>query len=117
MDGTCLEMPDQRGGAGDSGASHTAAAAAAGDGGGPLVLHFGTEVLRVQQVMASAVQVHHDVARCGQRVARHLDGWRRHADVWRSDRGALLAKFKAKAPPCAAFEEKFARFHKVGKGH
>lgn len=63
--------------------------------------------------MASAVQVHQDIAKCGQRIARHLEAWRRYGDIWKSDKAGLLDKFKAKAPPCAAFEEKFSKFQKV----
>ena len=65
------------------------------------------------QVMAAAVQVHQDITKSGQRVTRHLEAWRRYSDIWRSDQAALLDKFKAKAPTCAAFEEKFSKFKKV----
>ncbi len=144
MDGTCVEMPDQR--------------PAGETEGDPLVLTFNTEVLRIQQVrssitlatswavscasnphqpvsmlrkpppvtptvtpyatqvMASAVQVHQDITKSGQRISRHLDAWRRYSDIWRTDKAALLDKFKAKAPGCAAFEEKFSKFKKVGGG-
>lgn len=100
--------------------------------------------------MASAVQVHQDITKCGQRITRHLDAWRKFSDIWKSDRAALLDKFKvrarggqracpltarlpadagifkqrccanlaracaaraqARAPGCAAYEEKFSKF-------
>ena len=145
MDGTCVEMPDQR----PRGETE----------GEPLVLSFNAEVLRIQQVrasvaianqdallgactcpseliscgaqctllrsqhaslawrpqvMSSAVQVHQDITKCGQRITRHLDAWRRFSDIWKTDKAALLDKFKAKAPPCSAYEEKFSKFKKVG---
>ena len=63
--------------------------------------------------MASAVQVHQDVIKSGQRAARHLEAWRRWSDIWKTDKGALLDKFKAKAPPCSVFLEKFSLFKKA----
>jgi hypothetical protein len=63
--------------------------------------------------MAAAVQVHQDVTKCGQRIARHLEAWRRYGDIWKSDKAALLDKFKAKAPATATFEEKFSKFKKA----
>lgn len=168
MDGTCVEMPDQR----KPGETE----------GDPLVLTFNSEVLRIQQVrsggapmgsgaeggydawrrarlcvvlrrgqqqascsappahgllhpvrahgaslrvlprpalpqvMSSAVQVHQDITKCGQRVTRHLDAWRRYSDIWKTDKAVLLDKFKAKGPPCSAYEEKFSKFKKVRRG-
>ena len=49
------------------------------------------------QVMAAAVQVHQDVTKCGQRITRHLEAWRRWSEIWKSDKAALLDKFKADA--------------------
>lgn len=66
------------------------------------------------QVMASAVQVHQDITKSGQRISRHLEAWRRYGEIWKTDKQSLLDKFKAKAPSCAAFEEKFSKFKKVG---
>lgn len=63
--------------------------------------------------MGAAVQVHQDINKLAARLKRHVDGWRCYADIWRADRAALLDKFRAKAPPTAAFEEKFAKFQKV----
>ncbi|KAF8069431.1 DHC1 [Scenedesmus sp. PABB004] len=99
MDGTCVEMPDQRR-KGDT-------------DGDPLVLHFSSEVLRMQQVMAAAVQLHQDISKLTGRLNRHVEGWRKSSDIWKADRGALMDKFKARAPPTAAFEDKFAKFQKV----
>jgi dynein heavy chain len=65
------------------------------------------------QVMASAVQVHQDITKSGQRISRHLEAWRRWGDIWKTDKATLLDKFKAKAPGCAAFVEKFTLFKKV----
>jgi hypothetical protein len=146
MDGTCLEMADQ---------------CAKGDTDGePLLMHFSTEVIRMQQVgsaggvrvmcktaagphvsgpdtirepsslppgclnppflprsphqvMGAAVQVHQDISKAASRLRRHIDGWKKYADIWKADRVTLLDKFKAKGPPTAAFEEKFAKFQKV----
>ncbi|WIA10356.1 hypothetical protein OEZ85_010548 [Tetradesmus obliquus] len=98
MDGTCLEMPDQR---------------AKGDtDGDPVVMHFSSEVLRMQQVMGAAVQVHQDINKVAARLNRHVEGWRKYSDIWKSDRAQVLDKFKAKAPALSAFEERFARFQK-----
>jgi hypothetical protein len=63
--------------------------------------------------MAAAVQVHQDITKSGQRVTRHLEAWRKYSDIWRSDKAALLDKFKAKAPTCSDFEQKFSKFKKV----
>lgn len=139
MDGTCLEMPDQR---------------PKGDGD-PLVMHFSSEVLRMQevrapamvaakqgcrqpcvhaalhamgrpcavyallracalaQVMAAAVQVHQAISKLSGRLNRHVEGWGKYADIWKADRVGLLDKFKAREPPASAFEEKFSKFQKV----
>lgn len=63
--------------------------------------------------MSSAVQVHQDITKSGQRITRHLDAWRRYSDIWKTDKAGLLDKFKAKGPPCSAYEEKFSKFKKV----
>lgn len=64
--------------------------------------------------MSSAVQVHQDITKSGQRITRHLDAWRRYSDIWKTDKAGLLDKFKAKGPPCSAYEEKFSKFKTVG---
>jgi hypothetical protein len=66
------------------------------------------------QVMAAAVQVHQDISKVAARINKHIDGWRKSSDIWKADRAQLLDKFKAKAPVTSAFEEKFAKFQKVG---
>lgn len=65
------------------------------------------------QVMAAAVQVHQGISKLAARLNRHVDGWRKYNDIWKTDRAQLLDKFKAKSPNIAAFEEKFAKFQKV----
>jgi hypothetical protein len=64
--------------------------------------------------MAAAVQIHQDINKQAARLNRHVEGWRKYSDIWKSDRAQVLDKFKAKAPTIAAFEERFARFQKVG---
>lgn len=68
------------------------------------------------QVMAAVVQVHQDISKAANRLKRHTDGWKKYSDIWKSDRVSLLDKFKAKAPPTPAFEEKFSKFQKVRGG-
>lgn len=63
--------------------------------------------------MAAVVQVHQDISKAANRLKRHTESWKKYSDIWRSDRSSLLDKFKAKAPPTAVFEEKFAKFKKV----
>jgi hypothetical protein len=65
------------------------------------------------QVMAAVVQVHQDISKASNRLKRHTDSWKKYSDIWKADRISLLDKFKAKAPPTPAFEEKFAKFQKV----
>ena len=64
--------------------------------------------------MSAAVQVHQDISKLAARLSRHVEGWRKYSDIWKTDRVQLLDKFKAKSPNIAAFEEKFAKFQKVG---
>lgn len=64
--------------------------------------------------MAAVVQVHQDISKACNRLKRHTDSWKKYSDIWKADRVSLLDKFKAKAPPTPAFEEKFAKFQKVG---
>lgn len=142
MDGSCIEMPDQR---------------PRGEEGEPRVMHFNTEVIRLQpvrqgprgfddwaglswavgwaalawggvgvmggglqlglaaeravelcclhgeacglqcqaltfcypgclQIIAAAVMLHQDISRASAKVTRHLDGWRKHADIWKQVR-------------------------------
>jgi hypothetical protein len=59
------------------------------------------------------VQVQQDIAKATNRLKRHTDSWKKYSDIWKADRVSLLDKFKAKAPPTPAFEEKFAKFQKV----
>jgi hypothetical protein len=61
----------------------------------------------------SLVQVQQDIAKATNRLKRHTDSWKKYSDIWKADRVSLLDKFKAKAPPTPAFEEKFAKFQKV----
>jgi hypothetical protein len=63
--------------------------------------------------MAAVVQVHQDISKAANRLKRHTDSWKKYNDIWKADRISLLDKFKAKAPPTPAFEEKFAKFQKV----
>jgi len=63
--------------------------------------------------MAAVVQVHQDISKAANRLKRHADNWKKYSDIWKADRVSLLDKFKAKAPPTHAFEEKFAKFQKV----
>lgn len=63
--------------------------------------------------MAAVVQVHQDISKACNRLKRHTDSWKKYSDIWKADRVSLLDKFKAKAPPTPAFEEKFAKFQKV----
>lgn len=65
--------------------------------------------------MAAVVQVHQDISKVANRLKRHTDGWKKYSDIWKADRASLLDKFKAKAPPTPAFEEKFAKFQKVSR--
>lgn len=71
-------------------------------------------LLLVLQVMAAVVQVHQDISKASNRLKRHTDSWKKYSDIWKADRVSLLDKFRAKAPPTPAFEEKFAKFQKVG---
>lgn len=66
------------------------------------------------QVMAAVVQVQQDISKACNRLKRHTESWKKYSDIWKADRVSLLDKFKAKAPPTPAFEEKFAKFQKVG---
>lgn len=63
--------------------------------------------------MGAAVQIHQDINKVAARLNRHVEGWRKYSDIWKSDRAQVLDKFKAKAPALSAFEERFARFQKV----
>lgn len=72
-----------------------------------------TAAAALLQVMAAAVQVQQDITKAGNRLKRHTDSWKKYSDIWKADRVSLLDKFKAKAPPTSAFEEKFAKFQKV----
>jgi hypothetical protein len=65
--------------------------------------------------MGAAVQIHQDINKVAARLNRHVEGWRKYSDIWKSDRAQVLDKFKAKAPTLSAFEERFARFQKVSE--
>lgn len=47
-------------------------------------------------------------------VSRYAESWRRHSALWKTDKGSVLDKFKAKEPAGGAFEEKLAKYTKVG---
>ena len=41
-----------------------------------------------------------------------MEGWRRYGSIWKADRPALLAKFKARRPGHAAFEQRLAQYQR-----
>lgn len=46
-------------------------------------------------------------------INRYAESWRRHQSLWKTDKGSVLDKFKAKDPSNAAFEEKLSKYSKV----
>ena len=46
-------------------------------------------------------------------INRYADSWRRHQSLWKTDKGSVLDKFKAREPSNMAFEEKLSKYSKV----
>lgn len=43
----------------------------------------------------------------------YIEGWKRHQGLWKVDRGSVLAKFAAKGPLTAEFEDKMSRYWRM----
>lgn len=44
-----------------------------------------------------------------------MDSWRRHQNLWKLDKHAILEKFKVKDPAHSSFEEKLAKYSKLAR--
>ncbi len=98
MDGTCVETPDQKGPSEDD---------------EPVVFTFYWDVASNPQVIKTMLQLNQAIQRVINGVTRYLEGWRRHSQLWKTDKAVVLDKFKARDPSCAEFEEKLAKYTKV----
>lgn len=101
MDGSCVETPEQRG---------------ANEDDEPVVFTFYWDVAANPQVIKTMLQLNQSIQRTINNVNRYIDGWRRHQALWKTDKSSILDKFKAKAPQFDEFEEKLAKYTKVGHG-
>lgn len=100
MDGTCIETPEQRG---------------ANEDDEPVVFTFYWDVAANPQVIKTMLQLNQSIQRAIAGVNRYIDSWRRHQNLWKTDKSSVLDKFKAREPECAAFEEKLSKYTKVGQ--
>ncbi len=66
------------------------------------------------QVIKTMLQLNQAIQKVINGVTRYIEGWRRHSQLWKTDKAAVLDKFKAREPSCAEFEEKLAKYTKVG---
>lgn len=101
MDGTCIEAPEQKG---------------ASDDDEPVAFTFYWDVAGNPQVIRTMLQLNQSIQRTIAGVNRYADSWRRHQTLWKTDKGSVLDKFKARDPPAAAFEEKLSKYTKVRLG-
>jgi dynein heavy chain len=99
MDGTCVETPEQKGPNEDE---------------EPVTFTFYWDVASNPAVIKSMLTLNQAIQKAIHGVGRYIEGWRRHASLWKTDKGSVLDKFKARDPPCAEFEEKLAKYTKVG---
>ncbi|GFH18110.1 flagellar inner arm dynein 1 heavy chain alpha, partial [Haematococcus lacustris] len=97
MDGTCIETPEQKG---------------ANDDDEPVVFTFYWDVAGNPQVIKSMLMLNQSIQRAISGINRYIESWRRHQSLWKTDKSSVLDKFKASDPPCAAFEEKLAKYTK-----
>ncbi|KAL6757976.1 dynein heavy chain, N-terminal region 1-domain-containing protein, partial [Haematococcus lacustris] len=98
MDGTCIETPEQKG---------------ANDDDEPVVFTFYWDVAGNPQVIKSMLMLNQSIQRAISGINRYIESWRRHQSLWKTDKSSVLDKFKASDPPCAAFEEKLAKYTKM----
>ncbi|MEW5308429.1 MAG: hypothetical protein WDW38_000392 [Sanguina aurantia] len=98
MDGTCSETPEQRGPNEDD---------------EPVVFTFYWDVAANPQVIKTMLGLNNSIQRAIAGVSRYAESWRRHSALWKTDKGSVLDKFKAKEPAGGAFEEKLAKYTKM----
>jgi hypothetical protein len=65
-------------------------------------------------VLKAALLVNSSISRTLARVGGFVDSWKRHSGLWKTDKAPVLDKFKATAPTNTAFNEKLAKYTKVG---
>ena len=61
------------------------------------------------------LQLNQSIQRAINGINRYADSWRRHQSLWKTDKSSVLDKFAAKEPSCEAFEDKLAKYTKVGR--
>ena len=66
--------------------------------------------------MKATLQLSQSVQRAVNGITRDADSWRRHQSLWKTDKGSVLDKFKAREPSNTAFEEKLSKYAKVRGG-
>ncbi len=85
MDGTCVETPEQKGPNEDE---------------EPVNFTFYWDVASNPAVIKSMLTLNQAIQKAIHGVGRYIEGWRRHASLWKTDKGSVLDKFKARDPPC-----------------
>lgn len=58
--------------------------------------------------------LNHSIQKAISRINRYLESWKRHQSLWKTEKSSVLEKFKARDPTNAQFEEKLAKYSKVG---
>jgi len=75
-----------------------------------------TTTLLAAQVIKSMLQLNQSIQGTIGGVNRYIDSWRRHQNLWKTDKGSVMDKFKAHEPSMAMFEEKLNKYSKVRGG-
>ncbi|GMH41526.1 hypothetical protein BSKO_09436 [Bryopsis sp. KO-2023] len=97
MNGTCIETPEQT----------------RGDDEEPIVFTFYWDVAANPQVIKTMLTLNHSIQKAISGINRYVESWRRHQSLWKTEKTAVLEKFKARDPTNAQFEEKLAKYTKA----
>ena len=100
MDRSCIETPEQRPLSGN-------------DDDEPFVFNFYRDIAASPLVIKAILSLNHSAQRSVSNVNRYLDSWRRHSNLWKVDRQAVLDRFAAKTPSCAEWEVKLSKYSKA----
>lgn len=92
MDGTCLEVPEQKVASSSDVSLSALLAMEIGDGMNTLArtFNFGNEILENERVHDALMSLSNTTNICVGEIRRHMEIWKRHQAVWKADRQSVI---------------------------
>lgn len=66
-------------------------------------------------IIKSMLAANNTVQKTAAAVARHMEGWKKYAVVWRMDRQGLISRLQARGLTAQALEDKVAKYHRLAE--